>query len=229
MGSWEFRATSSGWVARLDAAERAALLDVVDDVVELLAADEPGGPWPQVQLSAEPVAAPSDPALRRLLPDASRAEPDVAAEFRRLTEDELRATKAGSLAVLRAALAADAPEVRVDRVTAPAVAAALTDLRLVLAERLGIRSEADADAACRLVVEGGPLDVTDPDGMARRFLATVSTLLGVLQESLVVLMLADLPDAADVADLPDGGDAADPAERDDGHDRGPGSGSGGPR
>ena len=222
MGSWEFRATSSGWVARLDAAERAAVLDVVDDVVELLAADEQGGPWPQVRLSEGPVTAPSDPALRRLLPDASRAAPDVAAEFRRLTEDELRATKAGSLAVLRAALAVDAPEVRVDRATAPAVAAALTDLRLVLAERLGIRSEADADAAYRLVVEGGPLDVADPDGMARRFLATVSTLLGVLQESLVVLMLADLPDEAeaDTADFDDG---------DDGHGRSPGPAWDGPR
>lgn len=219
MGSWEFRATSSGWVARLDAAERAAVLDVVDDVVELLAADEPDGPWPQVQLSEGPVTAPSDPALRRLLPDASRAAPEVAAEFRRLTEDELRGTKAANLAVLRSVLTVDVPDVRVDPGSAPAVAAALTDLRLVLAERLGIRSEADADAAYRLVVEGGPLDVTDPDGVARRFLATVSTLLGVLQESLVVLMLEGLP----------GGDDPGAGEGDDGHGGSQGSGPGSPR
>lgn len=216
MGSWEFRATTSGWVAHLDAAERAAVLDVVDDVVELLGGEDaagaqapfgvdaapgagtpfgpevPGATWPAVGMDAEPVTAPSDPALRRLLPDASRGVPEVAAEFRRLTESELRGTKAGNLRVLRSMLV-DGPDLRVDPASAPAVAAALTDLRLVLAERLGIRSEADADAAYRLVVEGGPLDVTDPDGVARRFLATVSTLLGVLQESLVGLLLEGLP------------------------------------
>ncbi len=256
MGSWEFRATSAGWVAHLDGVERAAVLDVVDDVVELLAADDtggtqltfgltfgtggvfgvgepfdtretsdpgerfgaedvhgaegapgagaepdadptfgaevPGATWPGVRIDEGTVAAPSDPALRRLLPDGSRGAPEVAAEFRRLTESELRGTKAGNLEVLRSLLAADGPDLRVDPSAAPAVAAALTDLRLVLAERLGIRSESDADAVYRLVVEGGPLDVTDPDGVARRFLATVSTLLGVLQESLVELMLEGL-------------------------------------
>lgn len=224
MASWEFVPTSAGWVAHLDAAERAAVLDVVDDVLELLGARAPqerwpDGPWPPtLELNQGPVTAPSDPALRRLLPDASRAAPEVAAEFRRLTEDELRGTKAGNLAVLRSVLTADpeTPGVRVEPSAAPAVAAALTDLRLVLAERLGIRSEADAEAAYRLVVEGGPLDVTDRDGVARRFLATVSTLLGVLQESLVVLMLEGLP----------GG------EGDDGHDDEAGSAGplpGGPR
>ena len=243
MGSWEFRATTSGWVARLDAAERAAVLDVVDDVVELLGGEDaagaqgpfgtdaergggtpfgpgapfgpevPGATWPAVGMDAEPVAAPSDPALRRLLPDASRAVPEVAAEFRRLTEDELRGTKAGNLRVLRALLM-DGPDLRVDPASAPAVAAALTDLRLVLAERLGIRSEADADAAYRLVVEGGPLDVTDPDGVARRFLATVSTLLGVLQESLVGLLLEGLPG--------DDGDGTGPVVGEDDDGRAPG-------
>lgn len=254
MGSWEFRATSSGWVARLDAAERAAVLDVVDDVLELLRGEDaagaqapfgadtrfgedpsrgadapygagvsfgggvpfgpevPGASWPAVGMDAEPLAAPSDPALRRLLPDASRGAPEVAAEFRRLTEGELRGTKAGNLSVLRALLV-DGPDLRVDPASAPAVAAALTDLRLVLAERLGIRSEADADAAYRLVVEGGPLDVTDPDGVARRFLATVSTLLGVLQESLVGLLLEGLPGedgegTRDVVGEDDGGRAS---------------------
>ncbi len=218
MGSWEFRATRTGWVAHLDAAERAAVLDVVDDVVELLGADDAPVPfgaepadagWPGMLIDHGPVAAPSDPALRRLLPDASRAAPDVAAEFRRLTEAELRGTKAGNLQVLRSLLAADVPGLRVQPSSAPAVAAALTDLRLVLAERLGIRSEADAEAAYRLVVEGGPLDVTDPDGVARRFLATVSTLLGVLQESLVGLMLERLPGDDPVPGGPPGDDRHD--------------------
>lgn len=201
MGTWEFVATPGGWVAHLDRAERAALLDVVDDVLELLAdrGPVPGGAGDQslagldLNLEEGPVVPPADPALRRLLPDASHADPDVAAEFRRYTEGELRSAKAENLTVLGRMLAAGGRGVRLDPRDAPAVAAALTDLRLVLAERLGIRTEADADAAYRLVVAGGPPDVTDPDGVARRFLATVSTLLGVLQESLVALMLEQLP------------------------------------
>lgn len=260
MGSWEFRATSAGWVAHLDGVERAALLDVVDDVVELLAADETGtqltfgtgepagagagAAWPGVRMDTGPVAAPSDPALRRLLPDGSRGEPEVAAEFRRLTEGELRGTKAGNLEVLRSLLAADGPDLRVAPSVAPAVAAALTDLRLVLAERLGIRSESDADAVYRLVVEGGPIDVTDPDGVARRFLATVSTLLGVLQESLVELMLEGLPGEGGPEgpggpekhsgpenhggpEEPSGPEG--PGSGDDRHDRSDGPGAGDPR
>ena len=201
MGSWEFTVTPDGWVAFLDPAERAALLDVVDDVLELLADRGPmaglddAAAMQGLDLTLEdgPVAPPADPALHRLLPDGSRADPSVAAEFRRYTEGELRTRKAENLVVLGRMLAAGGRAVRLHPSDAPAVAAALTDLRLVLAERLGIRTEADADAAYRLVVSGGPLDVTDPDGVARRFLATVSTLLGVLQESLVSLMLDQLP------------------------------------
>ena len=70
MGSWEFHATSAGWVARLDGAERAAVLDVVDDVVELLAADEASGA--QVSFGAggafDPDA-PDDPDAPVELPD----------------------------------------------------------------------------------------------------------------------------------------------------------------
>lgn len=206
MAAWVFQLDAGcRWVAHLDPEERAALLDVVDDVAELLGGDRPapGGDLPEVRLGAGPVAAPRDPALRRLLPDASRASPDVAAEFRRLTDDDLRATKVAQLDALRAALAAEGPGVVVSPADAPIVAAALTDLRLVLAERLGIRTEADADAVYRLAAEGRPLDLADADAVARQFLAIVSALLWALQESLVELMLAELPDDADP---PAGGD-----------------------
>lgn len=196
MAAWVFQLDAGcRWVAHLDPEERAALLDVVDDVAELLGGDRPapGGDLPEVRLGAGPVAAPRDPALRRLLPDASRAAPDVAAEFRRLTEDDLRATKVMQLDALRVALAAEGPDVVVSPADAPIVAAALTDLRLVVAERLGIRTEADADAVYRLAAEGGPLDLADADAVARQFLAIVSALLWALQESLVELMLAELP------------------------------------
>ncbi len=197
MRAWVFEPSAQGWVAHLGAEERAALVDVVDDVVELLAGAggprEPGpaggdDPLPPGGFG-EPVAAPTDPALLRLLPDASRSTPEVAAEFRRLTEQELRATKAGNLARLRAALAAAGDAVVIAPEDGPAVAAALTDLRLVVSARLGIRTADDAEAMYRLAVEGTPLDMADDDAIARRFGAIVVALLGALLDSLVTLML----------------------------------------
>lgn len=218
MRAWVFEQSSAGWVATMGTEERAALLDVVDDVVELLSggaesADAAGagdagpvdagadhavdaGALPTLRIGDGPVAAPSDPALRRLLPDGSRSEPDVAAEYRRLTEGDLRATKVGNLARLRVALAAEDEAVVVAPADGPAVAAALTDLRLVVSARLGIRTEADAEAMYRLALEGTPLDMADDDAVARRFLAIVAALLGALLESLVELMLDGLPEDA---------------------------------
>jgi len=184
----------------VDEAERRVLDDVARQVVELLGGERgtEGGVWgdagegdlvPGLRLDGRPVAPPTDPAVRRLLPDGSHDE-EQAAEFRRLTEDDLRATKVTNLARLRAALAGPRAEVVVAPDDAPAVAAALADLRLVVAERLGVRDEEDADAVVELVV-GGPRSSTVP---ARWFLASVSVMLGVLQDSLVGLMLGDLPD-----------------------------------
>lgn len=216
-GTFEPAADGGGYVTRLDAAERAVLLDVVDDVVELLggtAADVEGAgrsnPLDSVRLGAPAVAPPQDPAVRRLLPDASREDPEVAAEFRRLTETELRTIKVGNLLRLRAALVAARPDLIVVPSEAAKVAAALTDLRLVLAERLGLRTDQDAEAVYRLAtgeqsddaadgtadgpaaaVPAEPGTVTDPD--ARRFLATVYVVLSLLQESLVELMLDAMP------------------------------------
>ncbi|HWB68323.1 MAG TPA: DUF2017 family protein, partial [Mycobacteriales bacterium] len=44
-------------------------------------------------VASEAPAAPDDPVLLRLLPDGYREDSDAAAEFRRLTEADLRATK----------------------------------------------------------------------------------------------------------------------------------------
>jgi hypothetical protein len=49
-----------------------------------------------VGMSSEPVVAPDDPVLRRLLPDAY-GDPELAAEFRQLTDADLRARKASAL------------------------------------------------------------------------------------------------------------------------------------
>lgn len=212
MRPFEALADEPGYLAVLDAAERAVLLDVVDEVVALVdgengavgPADQgpaaPEHPLDTVRLDARPVVPPWDPALRRLLPDASREDPEVAAEYRRLTEADLRSAKTQNLLRLRAVLDAAQPDALVLPSEASSVAAALTDLRLVVSERLGVRTDQDADALYALVtggVETAADEGEDDARAARSFLATVYVVLSLLQESLVDLMLQDLPAPGD--------------------------------
>ena len=88
-----------------------------------------------------------DPALDRLLPTAHRGDDAVAAEFRRLTEEGLRQRKSGNLdlALRRIEAAAD-DRVELAPDEAPPFLVALTDVRLLLGERMGMRTEQDAEA-----------------------------------------------------------------------------------
>lgn len=119
-----------------------------------------------------------DPAVARLLPDAHRDDPVVAAEFRRLTEAGLRTRKRNSLAVASVALRRPAPVVLV-RDEACALVKGLTDVRLVLAERLGLRTESDGEEIYELLQHRNPAE--DP-WIAAALLYDVLT---VWQESLV--------------------------------------------
>jgi hypothetical protein len=213
----------AAYVARLEAPERAVLLDVVDDVLGLVGArtaqrtrsGEADDPLRAVQMATVPLPEPTDPALLRLLPPAS-SDAEVAAEFRRLTEVDLRRSKSDQLLRLRACVDAAGPDLVVVPSEASRIAAALTDVRLVTSERLGVRNDEDADALYRLVLEGDAasgdggaahgVEVDDEREQAHRLLATVYVMLSLLQESLVGLMLAGLPEA-DGPDAPDGGRA----------------------
>lgn len=127
-------------------AERAAGQDVGD------AAESPG--------SGEE----RDPALDRLLPDAHRGDDAVAAEFRRLTEEGLRQRKSANLDVAMERLAAASDDqVALDEAQAPAFLMALTDVRLLLGERMGMRTEDDAE---RLHAAMEVIDDDDPLGYA---------------------------------------------------------------
>ncbi|MBX9244956.1 DUF2017 family protein [Actinotalea ferrariae] len=193
---WTFEADEGGWVVAVAPPERAVLLDVVDEVIELLGGAESveqqgeraaRHPLDAIELDPLPIAPPVDPALRRLLPDAS-GDPAVAAEFRRLTEADLRTAKATNLTRLRAALAGARTEVVVVPSEAPSIAAALTDVRLVISERLGVRTDEDAEDVYRLASEA-----TSGEPSPRHLLAAVYAVLTQLQESLVGLMLGALP------------------------------------
>jgi len=222
-----FRRRRGMYVARLDDDERGVIAALVADVAELLGAGrleardpvtapaDAGDGLPRVRL--EPVAPPTDPAVRRLLPDASRDDPEVAAEFRRLTEDDLRAGKIARLTRLWSAVSTPVDGWRVDAFVlspddAQDVAAALTDLRLVLAERLDIRTDSQAERLYDQLLTSPTTDVSsdDPfpsaepasdeetvdadalDPATRRYLVAVYGALSWLQESLVEVLLKDL-------------------------------------
>lgn len=172
-----FKRRDGRYAAKLDAVERGLVVGLMEQVHELVAPPEPstpgdaasggdefdrivaglGGIGQGVSLSAddqvpEPsgdVPAPRDPALDRLLPTANRQDEQVAAEFRRLTEDGLRSRKAANLSTAIAALSAPAggkdDKVSLDQEQALAVLISLTDVRLVLGERLGLKHDDDVE------------------------------------------------------------------------------------
>jgi hypothetical protein len=87
-----------------------------------------------------------DPALERLFPVAYRDDPDAAAEFRQYTRSGLVDTKTAKAGAVAAALLAGADDdgtIDLADDEAERWLPVLTDLRLVVAERLGIRDDGD--------------------------------------------------------------------------------------
>jgi hypothetical protein len=94
-----------------------------------------------VGLADEPVVAPQDPAMRRLLPDAYD-DADAAAEFRGLTDAELRRGKSVALDRLAADLDGADAAIELTDDDADTWLSALNDIRLVLGVRLDIDDDA---------------------------------------------------------------------------------------
>jgi hypothetical protein len=126
---------------------------------------------------------PRDPALDRLLPTANREDEQVAAEFRRLTESGLRHRKAAALDTAVAALRSK-DAVRLDEAAARAFVTALTDVRLVLGERLQLRTDDDLDLLEELA------DSLDPEDPVVHAVALYDFLTW-LQETLASALLGD--------------------------------------
>jgi len=125
-----FRAARSGeLVARLEAAEAGILGLLLDQLEQLLTAD------------LDDVG--DDPVLGRLFPDGHRSDPEMAADYRELTESSLRSAKADDLAMVRASLPAEGGEVRLDADQAGAWLRTSNDLRLALGTRLDISEETE--------------------------------------------------------------------------------------
>lgn len=179
------------YVAGLSTPERLVLAQVTGDVVELLGGEEGifgdvdeeggdahGGDVPDDAQDAlrelfdglddEPVRPPTDPAVRRLLPDAS-SDAEIAREFRRFTDDDLRQHKVERLLLFAQLLLEAAPspdearqlEFVVLHEEAEAIAGALADIRLVIGERLDLRTDEDSQRLYDAVTATWDEDASD--------------------------------------------------------------------
>ncbi len=156
-----FRRKGDELVARLEPAEARILALLVDQLEQLLTAD------------AEDVT--GDPVLDRLLPAGHRSDPELAADYRAMTESSLRAGKTDDLATVRASLPPDGGTVRLDPEQAAAWLRTSNDLRLALGTRLDIQEDTEP-----------PEDLTSEEGQQ---LAVYYWLTG-LQGSLVDALAA---------------------------------------
>ncbi len=201
-------------VARLEETEIALLARLFADVETLLEPDAVSSApsWAAdlglADLAGDPdrpVPPPEDPGLARLLPDARRDDPAAAADFRRLTERSLRERKREAHRTALDVLTtwSDDPGATQSMTTVQgrAFTAALTDVRLVLADRIGIETDEDAEALHGL--EGDPAD----PGV---WLAMVYDFTTWVQESLTEVLLDALPEEGDGRRTPPGDGAPPP-------------------
>ena len=163
--------------------ERMVLTGFAREVAEMLGGVPDADPDPlaaMVGMGADSAApeAPADPALLRLLPDAYD-DPAGAAEFRRLTDDELRRGKAAALVRLAEDVEGSHGAVELDDDGADIWAQALNDVRLVL----GVRLQVDDD-------EGTWRRTLSPDD-PRLPLVTAYDWLSMLQELLLDALVLD--------------------------------------
>ena len=124
-----FRRKGDVLVAKLVAAEVGIVSLLLDQLEQLLAADadDTGG----------------DPVVERLLPPGHVGDPEMAADYRDLTEAGLRSGKADDLAMVRATLPPDGGEVRLDAEQAAAWLRTTNDLRLAMGTRLDVTEDTE--------------------------------------------------------------------------------------
>lgn len=180
-----FKYGLKGITGYLEPAERELLRSLIDDVISMLEPAESASEDPLTALIGLDmnVQEPSDRALRRLLPNVTKNDDAASLEFRQLTERSLRENKIGALRA--AALGLDTNDVVLSPADARLWSQALNDVRLVLAERLDIRDDADADHVHTMQDWSQAEDVES-------YLALVYNFTTWLQESLVQAMLQSM-------------------------------------
>ncbi|WP_328312574.1 DUF2017 domain-containing protein [Streptomyces sp. NBC_00442] len=181
-----------GAAVALDEVEIAILRSLAVQLLELI------GPGDEPAEDADPLAAlfaegpsepPSDPALARLFPEAYASEESDelranSAEFRRFTENDLRARKRGDALAVVHGLDALTPKgdggavLKLTSEDARQWLGALNDLRLTIATRLDITDEDESGELYRL-----------PDDDPRKPMVMAYLWLGVLQETLIETLM----------------------------------------
>jgi hypothetical protein len=155
-----FRRRGDELVARLVDAEASIVGLLLDQLEQLLAADpdDSGG----------------DPVVERLLPPGHASDPEIAADYRELTEAALRSGKADDLAIVRATLPPEGGEVRLDDDQARAWLRTTNDLRLALGTRLGVTADTEP-----------PEDPTEEEGSQLAVYYWLTAVQGSLVDALV--------------------------------------------
>lgn len=196
-------------VCRLDGEEKAIIAQVAQETADLIRADLGIGTDsgairraadsedPLQRLEAEfasrDAREPTDSAVQKLFPDASE-DPDLAAEYRRLGQQDLADGKLGDLRRVMAVMDASGPgrsEVALDAEDAVVFLRALNDVRIVLADRLGLQRDGDFDTVRMLQQIGERVEgAGQPDGenVGGDVVIAVYELLSWLQESLLLAM-----------------------------------------
>ncbi|GAA1410245.1 hypothetical protein AUR04nite_11670 [Glutamicibacter uratoxydans] len=184
-----FKNGSRGITGSLHSAERKLLRELFGDIIHMLEERAEVHRLPDdidplyaltgirpAELALPPI---KDAALARLLPDASD-DKEIADEHRRLTEADLISEKLGRLREAQFLLETD--KIVLDPAGAQRFAQALNDVRLVLAQRLDIRDEADSERIAQMV---DAKDVTSPE----EYLALVYNLVSWVQDTLMFALM----------------------------------------
>ena len=203
-----FRRRPDGSLAcRLDGEEKSIIAQVAQETADLIRGDlgiDAGGDAlrraaesedPLRRLEAEfagrEARTPSDSAVRRLFPAASE-DPDLAAEYRRLGQRDLAEGKIADLRHVMSILDAtggEHGEVVLDEDEALSMLRALNDVRIVLADRLGLQRDGDFDTVRMLQQIGeqveGAESLGDDEHVGSDIVIAVYELLSWLQESLL--------------------------------------------
>lgn len=179
-----FRATRKGFTASLETPERELLHRLFADVITALEPEEQQEQDEFARLVGitENASIPEDPAVARLLPQGG-PDQEESQEFRRLSERGIRDVKIAHLSM--AQMDVQSSRLQLDEQHAQAFAAALNDVRLVLAARLGIESEQDAQRIASYTDWSQAEDVES-------YMALVYQFVSWLQESLVQALLERL-------------------------------------
>ena len=180
-----FKYGLKGITGYLEPAERELLRGLFADVIAMLEPEERENQDPLsalIGLDME-VQEPTDRAVRRLLPNVMKDDGAASLEFRQLTERSLREGKIGALRA--ASLGLDKDDLTLTETDSRHWSTALNDVRLVLAERLDIQDEADAEHVHLMQDWSQAEDVES-------YLALVYNFTTWLQESLVQAMVHSL-------------------------------------